>query len=570
MIVERSGNNTGASHVFPPARIPGMSRYTRMRLLGFALLCCWAGRSAATVLDPPVLRCASLDASTDAVQLTWGAPPDPTGEFLRYNIYQSPAIGGPYALVGNEPLYAAGGWTHASSGANAGPRYYYITTVSTSGMPNESAPSDTVATIFLQVTQSSPLGRAVLDWGLPHTPPLPGTSDSTAIFLEYPQGTWTFLDSVSNTTRHYTHVIDICDDSLTFRIGQPGSGCVSVSSLHGAVFHDVTPPTIPQIVTVSVDTVAGRTVVDWDPSPELDTDGYIVVLIDGGGNVVIDTIYGRLNTSYVWSSSDPGARAESYTIAAIDTCWHGVPAHPNTSAAGTPHTTVFATTTYDRCGATVTVQWSPYAGWPVQAYRLYVRENNGPSVLLAELSAGASSFVHPVHPFTTYCYVVQAIGSDPAHVSLSNVTCRNTAYPAMPQWNYIRVATVAGENVITVVDSVDMSVQAGRYRLERTTNGGDWQEVASVPGGGGPVDRPSPIRTWERACGATPTGCRWTTAAACMPSPATRATPCGWWRSRALMGRTTCVGTATSSGPGPCWAMRSSAVWTAAPTPCSG
>lgn len=463
-----------------------MLRSPRMRWAAFAGAIGLYTVAAATTLAPPDLRCIAVDTPTDAAQLSWTAPPDPTTEFQNYNIYHAIASSGPFTLIGTEPAYLAGGWVNAASGADGGPQYYYVTTVSLTG--EESVPSDTLATIFLQVTQSSPLGSAVLDWNLPHDPPLPGYADSTAIYLEYPQGVWTLIDSVVNTTRHYTHIIDVCDDSLTFSVRQrDASGCVSLSNLHGAHFNDVTPPSVPVTVTVSVDTVAGRTVVDWDPSPEPDTDGYIVVLINGNTNTVLDTVFGQFNTTFVWPGSDPNAGPESYSIAAIDTCWHGNPASPNTSAANAPHTTVFVTATYDRCGGEMTVEWTPYGGWPVQEYRLYERLNNGPSVLLGSFPAGTSSFTESVQPFTTYCYTVKALGASPAQSSLSNVACRPTDYPAVPQWNYLRVATVTGTNEVQVVDSVDLSAKARRYHLERTTNGGLWEEVAVQPGGSAPT-----------------------------------------------------------------------------------
>ena len=79
------------------------------------------------------------------------------------------------------------GYTDAAAGANSGARYYYLTTVSTSAAPNMSISSDTLATLFLQVTQSVPLGSAVLDWNLQHTPPL-ATS-----------GTWSTIDLATKT-----------------------------------------------------------------------------------------------------------------------------------------------------------------------------------------------------------------------------------------------------------------------------------------------------------------------------------------------------------------------------------
>jgi gliding motility-associated-like protein len=75
----------------------------------------------------------------------------------------------------------------------------------------------------------------------------------------------------------------------------------------------------------------------------------------------------------------------------------------------------------------------------------------------------------------------------PGQTSLSNKTCRMTVYPPVPQWNYVRTATLTDADHILVVDSVDVDAYTRRLALERSYNGGPWEEVASMPGGTGPV-----------------------------------------------------------------------------------
>lgn len=442
----------------------------------------------ADILDPPSLRCASVDIAGD-VTLTWAIPPDPTNSFQFYIVYGSIAQGGPFAILDTILVYGQFSYQHLSAGADQGPRFYFMTTVSTDPQPNESISSDTLSTIFLTVAQSTPLGSAVLDWNLLHEPPLITTANDQLVQLEFPQGTWSQVDQVGELIDHYQQVISICEDSLTYRIAvQDQLGCVSYSNLTGDIFADVTAPTPPSMVTVSVDTATDQVVLDWDPSPEGDTDGYIIFYIDGSNNYIIDTIYGQNNTAYVWANSAGGANPESYTVAAFDTCLTGNPAAPNTSATKPAHTSIHATTTYDRCAAECTVIWTPYVGWDVVSYEIYSTYNGGPPVLLATLPASTHSFSHEdLVPFATYCYVIRAIGDSIYMRSLSNLACQVTDYPALPQNNYLRVATVVGEDHIVVVDSVDQSASVRRYRLERTNNGEPWEEIATQPGTGGPT-----------------------------------------------------------------------------------
>lgn len=438
----------------------------------------------AGVIDPPDLRCTSVDIAGN-VTLTWVIPPDPNSEFQSYEVFRAFALAGPYSDIASPAAYLTPFYVDGTAGANLAARFYFVKTVSLSG--DTSIASDTLSTIFLNVAQSAPPGSADLDWTQPHSPPLPTASLDAVIDWEYPLGSWAHLDTVLNTVHNSSQVISVCDDSLTYRISiQDASGCVTRSNFNGDVFADVTAPTPPVITSVSVDTATNQTTFTWQPSPEGDTHGYIVVIVVNGNNVIVDTVYGQNTTVYQWANSDAGSDAESWTVAAIDSCYHGSPPAPNTSAANSAHTTVHTRLSYDRCASDVRVTWTHYVGWPVTGYELYFTVDNGPPALLGTFPPTGTTFLHEaVDPFRSYCYVVKALSSTPGLSSLSNLACIYTAYPDVPQWNYLRVATVAEQNHIVIVDSVDTSAPARRYRLQRTNNGGPWEEIAELPGGPG-------------------------------------------------------------------------------------
>ena len=165
----------------------GRSFTVRVRSLLAALLVL-AGGFVHAQLDPPELRCASVLPNGD-VQLTWVAPPDPNSVFLEYRIYQSISAAGPFGQVGSVPVYGLPSWTHVGAGANTGQRFYYLTTVSVDPPPNESVPSDTLASMFLDVGQSNPLGSATMDWTLLHQPPLSTSAADVQVQMEHPIGT---------------------------------------------------------------------------------------------------------------------------------------------------------------------------------------------------------------------------------------------------------------------------------------------------------------------------------------------------------------------------------------------
>lgn len=435
-------------------------------------------------LDPPEPRCASVDVSGD-VTLSFTPPADPGGDCAQYDIWHAQTPLGPFVLLATVACGSTS-YLHLGAAGGSGPQYYYMTSV-TNGLPPEvSAASDTVATIFLDVSQSTPLGSADLSWNAPATSA--AAAVDFTIWLEYPVGTWSQIATVPATVFNYSWEVDICEDSLTFRIGlADANGCVSFSNRDGEVFNDVSPPSVPLIEAVSVDSTNGLSTLIWTASPEPDTDGYIIVYNGPGGAVLIDTVFGQFNTTYQWSDSWPFGGPESFSVAAFDTCFTGSPPSPNTSAAGASHSTMFARTEYDKCAARVRVLWTPYVGWVPQSIQLLVQFNGGNWAILANLPGDALSYDHSVQPGNTYCYIVKAIEGPGLASSLSNKTCRVSEYPTLPVGNYVRTVTVTGPNSIVVVDSVDFSAEVGGYRLERSKNGGAYTQVATFPSTAGPV-----------------------------------------------------------------------------------
>ena len=86
-------------HTGPVPRLINVSGLPRTaKLIALALLTAWAGVAQAVVLDPPTLRCASVNVAGD-VTLTWTAPADPGGDFNSYEIYHSNSLAGPYTLI---------------------------------------------------------------------------------------------------------------------------------------------------------------------------------------------------------------------------------------------------------------------------------------------------------------------------------------------------------------------------------------------------------------------------------------------------------------------------------------
>lgn len=432
--------------------------------------CSIPGVSNATVTinllpPPPVaapeIKCADVALNGD-VTLTWISPTDPYNSFVEYQVYN----GG--TLIGTLPALGTTTFTHIGADAQNGMQTYHIETVSGCNGINITY-SDTINTMFLTVTNPGN-GTAQLVWNPLITPNILTSTGYYSIYREYPAGTWTLIDSVAYGQNIYFDTISICSDSINYKIEIGDAiGCVSTSSIDGATFSDLLAPYIPIIYNVTVDSTSGLVTVNWNVNPAGDTEGYIILQDLGGGNVIIiDTVWGINNTSYTNPGSVAGSQSDGYMIVAIDSCWSGNPAAPNTSASSSPHYSMYLTNVLDICEKSVTLSWNPYTTWPngVLDYIIYVSENG--SAFASIGTTTTTNFVHQnVNRGSTYCYLILATENGTGITSLSNRSCRFIAQPPTPLWNYLQNASVEN-GVIEVKTFEDLSVNVAGYRIERT------------------------------------------------------------------------------------------------------
>ncbi|MFZ5554846.1 MAG: gliding motility-associated C-terminal domain-containing protein [Bacteroidota bacterium] len=417
-----------------------------------------------TLLPPPavaapVLKCADVALNGD-VTLSWISSTDPYNSFVQYEIYNNGT------LIGSLNNINQNNFTHVGADAQNGIQSYSIVTRSGCNA-DQLTYSDTLSTMFLTVGNPGN-GTAFLQWNALSSPQIP-TSGWYQLFMEYPAGTWTMIDSVPYGTLSYIDTITVCSDTINFKIEVADvSGCVSTSSIAGENFQDVISPYEPEIINVTVDTLTGLAQINWFQNPSPDTQGYIVIQDLGGGvYVILDTVWGITNTSYTYLLSNASSTSEMFGIAAFDSCWKGNPAAPNTSAMGTEHNTIFISANLNICSQAVTLSWNNYQGWAngVSTYELYVSENGGVYTLLN--SSASAGYVHSnVNRLSTYCYVVKAIENGTGVTSLSNKTCIYINQPPQPAYGYLQTATVEN-NAVELRYLADLSATVSGYRFER-------------------------------------------------------------------------------------------------------
>ncbi len=446
-----------------------------------------------TVLDTPAIeapsfRCVSVLGNGDA-ELNWVPPPDPNNGFNGYVVHMADDPNGPFAPLDTIDDPNVTSYVHAGANADNGAKYYYLETISGCSGKKASQPSDTLASMFLELNAPGN-GTAELSWDqLGHTGKPDSAEARYMIHRKQAAGNWAVIDSVPYGTGAYVDTISVCSDSMTYKVTLgDASGCSSVSSLSGDVFKDRIPPSPPEVQRVTVDTAAGLARIEWEPSPQGDTEGYLIVHVVNGGDMVIDTVWGRNNTEYLDPNSTPGKTSETYGIAAFDSCWSGSPPQPNTSARGEAQTSVYLRSDLDICASNVTLSWNPYINWDsgVKKYEIYAAKGNGVPKKIGKTTD--TSIIHSdAEPLAEYCYVVKAIANDGRTV-LSNERCQTIQFPDPPQFLYMAVATVRGENSIAVRFRPDPGGNVDHYRLDRgVAPSGAFEPIKTFPPNNGPV-----------------------------------------------------------------------------------
>lgn len=417
-------------------------------------------------LTPPDLKCAAVSSTGDSTTISWVPSSDTATGFHGYDIYYS-SNDSNFTVIGSVLNYS-----QTSYILDTVPGYYYIAVHSNCPVPN----SDTLEAIHL--TASNPAtGYAVLNWNATHTPPLSSNSLYYYIYKQYPAGTgaWTFLDSTKST--NYSDPITICTAMINYYVTvSDSSGCTSVSNVAGNTFHGVLAPAAPILDSVSVN-AAGMATIGWQRDTSSNVIGYYIYICNNGGGscTAIDTIMGINNTSFT-TSVDATARADSFSIAAFDSCQF------KTSPLSVAQNTIHVTGSYDICTDRASLSWNAYINWSagVKEYKVFVSINGAPYNFIG--SSTSTGFVQDsLSANSSYCYLVQAIDGNNTRSSSSNRFCLSIGQTLKPQFQYVRKATVIDDNTALIVAYVDTTVNVAFYKIMRSSEmGGPYDVVGTV------------------------------------------------------------------------------------------
>jgi hypothetical protein len=410
------------------------------------------------------LHCADVLPNGD-VDLTWQPTVDVSGtSFVQYEVWSLED-----GLIATLPAVGTSTYSVLGAGADLGAKHYYILTKFGCG-GNNATSSDTLSTIYLTMTDLGD-GRVMLNWNDMHNPINGGDNATYEIYREYPVGTWTLRGTVPyGGTNSMIDTVDVCDAFLTYEIRiQNAAGCTSTSNDPGLQLQDIINPWIPELYWVTIDTTTDFVDLSWNINPSDDTYGYIVYGLIGGFWTPIDTVYGILNTTYTYTATNSANMAETFRIAAFDSCWtSNIPPTYQTSALGPAHTTIYLQNTYDICGKTIDLTWTHYMGWPeaVKNYEVIVSIGGSPFEVIATLPSTQNTYTHSnVFYDANYQYFIRAISNFDT-ISFSNRSTRFTEQPSAAGFHYLASASHNLSGQVDLLLYTDGTASVQGYEIE--------------------------------------------------------------------------------------------------------
>lgn len=432
---------------------------------------------AKAIIKAPSPRCTKVAANGD-VTLSWVAPKDTDNTFDAYILYSSNSPAGPFTAidslekVDNKSLDSTT-YTHIGANANVAPVYYCLKSRSGCWGRIYSAFSDTICSMKLTATNIGN-NQASLVWN-PISRPLLTTSIPPYKVWRKVNNIWAQIGTTTDTT--YLDTIAVCDEIVEYRVELADSACNSVSSLGSDHFTDTVVPDTPVLTKVSVNTTTDLAEITWAPVLATDTKGYYIYQYAGGAFTLIDSVMGINSTFYLYNLSQAVLLPESYGVAAFDSCH-------NTSPISTTFTTINLINKSDVCSGSNNLTWTAYSNFinGVDSYEIYYQTNFGGYSFLASVDASTFNYKHVgLTNGTIYDYYVLAKETGTGLFSTSNHVSQLASVLILPQFTYLRYATVTDDKQIDLAFFGDSVATVSYYKVMRANDiNGPYQQIGQV------------------------------------------------------------------------------------------
>lgn len=280
-----------------------------------------------------------------------------------------------------------------------------------------------------------------------------------------PNGPWDSASVSSQAATTYTVTLSPSSTWYFYMVAK--YNCPGATFLHSDTVNNLN-PAVPQIIDVTV-TPSGQAVINWAPSTSPQTSSYrIYYYLPNGTASIIDTVYGRLNTTDIDPLGNPTTQSLVYTIAALDSCG-------NISSFNTkPQNTIYTKASITDCQRQLNVEWNKYINWPqgVYQYQLWVSQNGSQFFL-----AGTGDSLTFTYSYTNFndgdsvqLFIRALSAADTNVVSNSNVVRMIAKIVQPPAYYNITNLTVNLQNQIEVTWLTDTMAQLVFFDVLRGTD----------------------------------------------------------------------------------------------------
>ena len=420
----------------------------------------------------PDIRCVSVKENGN-VEISWQHVPTAATSTV-YSLYHSNNKNGPFSFV-DSIYFPDSSYIHSSVDANQNSQFYYLTSLSSCA--DESDPSDTLETILLDVVSMNAETEADMNWNYIHIPNL--TTSSSEFDIYALDGNMTWQNVGSSVNNNFIFPAQTCNSLQQLYVSlKDDNGCVSNSSINGAILKDTISPNKPVINDVSVDS-NGKSVISWTSS-STDVEVYAIYLLDEDGAwVTIDSVFGFNNNSYVYLASNADNKFETFSVRSIDSCG-------NASSRSVMHNSMNMISKVNICDLSISFNWNKYINFEneLSHYKVHVNITDlaGNTTSDSARTTELNYTIDNIREGYNYYYYVVAFNGDSSLIAYSDQIYNLISLPSKPKFNYIDYVSVNNNNnSIEINCQVDENAVIEKYSIVRSTeNSNNFSEVGSV------------------------------------------------------------------------------------------
>ena len=476
---------TTCNHIYADVGCNNSSSIFTFSIKAYDDFCPANGVSIATIkitVAPPIpdLRCISVQDNGD-IDLTWKyvdfAPPT----LEPFFVWHATSLAGPYTMI-DSVLFPIDTYTHLGANGNTVSQFYFLSNKDGCDTTGADLHSDTLESIFMDITPINFGVSAILDWNAIHDPLLITSSVDYDMFIKKTGSS--FSNYLTTPLLSYLYDAVKCNEDLQFYVEIPDAiGCISKSSIGTVNLGDTLTPITPNITDISVD-ANGKSIISWIPSPGADY--YIIYLNGTQGDITTDTVFGGVNSSYSYGSSFADEYSETFSIRAEDSCG-------NTKITTPYHNSIYLSSDLDECTHDLTLTWNEYNNWMmgVSYYNVVVEETDLSGTTTTTVDTNLVNITEYVVTslMDKYSYNIYVVANDGDTIfsALSNQLLLVPNLPKKPDYNYIEYASVNHDNGFVEINClVDNTAIIDFYDVMRSLRDvNNFKKIGEIPFDGG-------------------------------------------------------------------------------------